>query len=677
MFLRRLALALAASAALHVSADYDNFPVKSVNMGAADPITLYKAHLSEDLGVFDAHPVYGFEASDGGLVVCGKSLESEGGKQEGFAFKFSATGRFKFAWTSGVAGKQDSVIACLQLPDGGDIILVGHREVGSVSYRSITKVTLATLAEVWTATDFGDKPNKHGAWESIALTPDGQHVLIGGLYKRDTNGDFDFRSYGNTGGKAIVAKMPVTALTSSTPPTSESLTWTKVWGSRGTAKAVRPFLNGNIGVMLWSEGEEGTFDKATAVDLLDETGSSVWSAAVNLGDTHGEGTEMAVALDGSALLVTGHDGCDANDQALAETMCGKLTKVSATDGAVLWSRPYGSCVTYSSGVFSSWSCGTDLIKNECWGVLPMSDGGYVMSCGSGIETCEGLSGGKKANCNAGTGDLRPDAVPRKEEIWQSLVIRVDADGILQYQRVDQHREPGEPALGKKKWEAASSASEFVAKMAGGDMFFVNDEQDGVGLMKLEDSIATSSPSSSSPLPPPSPSPPPPSPAPPPPNLADPPSLSPPPQKVKLSKPKMSNGFKEKKQAKFHLGVNDGVLDKEITIKDGEKNTDAWYSAKVKKDSAQKIGVVTIHPPADDKNIEKFLEGYQVFVSKKAGDISSKNAVRCGGPYKASKINKGPVQSKCNTVSKEKHKYVTIVRTGKDKLGFAEVVVELA
>lgn len=82
------------------------------------------------------------------------------------------------------------------------------------------------------------------------------------------------------------------------------------------------------------------------------------------------------------------------------------------------------------------------------------------------------------------GDARRGAVPRRAGVWQSLVVRTDADGALLWQRVDQYREQGSPELGNKGWSEYSSASEHAILGANGSLLFVQDEQGGAGLMKL-------------------------------------------------------------------------------------------------------------------------------------------------------------------------------------------------
>ena len=467
---------------------WDNFVVKSLNISAAQSIAFYKAHggLLED-----SHPVYGFEASDGSLIFCGKGLESElNTNPEGFVVKFSASGDYVWGWRSNVANAKDAANACLQLPNGGDVIVVGFRSVGAVLKRSITKLSLATGAEAWTATDFGDSAANHGAWEGIELTAAGDFAYACGYTGKPDTDEMSFRSYGNSYGTAVVIKLPISSLTSTTPPTSASATWTQDWATRGSAKVVRPLPSGDVAVLLTTDGAQATM---TAVAMLTSSGGTTWGP-LDVGLTHGEGTEMQVSA--THIFLTGHNDCDSTPSPL----CGKLTKLDASDGGIVFSKGYASC-----GVPNE--CGTNFIKNECWGLALAADGGAILSCGTGIENCVGMSGQMLADCQSGlplTADLRPGAVPRAASVWQSFIVRTDADGNVLWQRADQYRGDGDAALGQPGWEPISSASEFVAKCADGGLLFVNDEASGIGILKLNaDGAPGASPSPPSPpLPPP-------------------------------------------------------------------------------------------------------------------------------------------------------------------------------
>ena len=192
------------------------------------------------------------------------------------------------------------------------------------------------------------------------------------------------------------------------------------------------------------------------------------------GSSHGEATAFAVARDGNSFAISGHKA-----GSVTNSLHGKLTSVRASDGTQLWTKQFQSTPIANEGRF---------IKNECWGVEALSDG-YVLGCGTGIENCENMGGfaSIKSACDAGTpiaADPRAGSHPRKASVWQSLIIRTDLSGTLQWQRVDQYRASGTPALGSGGWEEVSSASEWVVASADGGLWCVQDQELGAGLMKL-------------------------------------------------------------------------------------------------------------------------------------------------------------------------------------------------
>ena len=299
-------------------------------------------------------------------------------------------------------------------------------------------------------------------------------------------------------------RLATSALTGTTPPTLSDVTWTADFSACDSVKAVRPVNGGRVAALLWKDGDAATNDKsASLVMMSDADGATVWGPN-DYGLAHGEGTEMTVSLDSSALVVVGqghtkttHDPCCT--PAVAGKLNGRITKVSVANGAQIWTH------SYDAG-------GTSFIKNECWGIAATNDGGYAISCGTGIEDCRGMSGTMLSDCNADLPlrvDERPGAYGRPKSIWQSLVVRTDGDGNLLWQRVLQYRDDAAAALGEAGWLAQSSASEMVFKCQDGALGFANDEADGIGLMKLGFPPTAAPTTASIRPPPPSPRPPPP------------------------------------------------------------------------------------------------------------------------------------------------------------------------
>jgi len=460
--LRVLALFCAAA-----RADWDTYPVKSTNLAsAAAPEFYVSPDVSDAYNIFDVHPVHGCITSDGGYVMTGKALESDGGTlKKAFAIKLSATGTVLWAWGSTATGVNDAANAVMQLPSGGDLIVAGYRDVGGKNQRSLTKLSLATGSEVWTAT-WADTTNDHGAWEMIQLTSDGNAVLLAGLTSSSDNTEFNFKSYGNVvSGNAMVLQLPISALTAASAPAESEKAWSYSSTAFLTSKAARSLSDGSVVALLLGVGA----DKLASLVKLTSAGAVSWGPT-DYSTQHGEGTDLAIAADGSGFVISGQGA-----GGTVGTLSGRLSKVDLT-GTYVWGKSYSS-IDYAAGGSSK------LIKNECWGLQALADG-YVVGCGTGIEDCVGYTGNLLSDCNAGTADARAGALPRAASVWQSMIFRTDLAGTLTWLRSDQYRPTGAAALGTAGYASRSSAAEFVLVRADGGFTSINDEVSGIGLLKL-------------------------------------------------------------------------------------------------------------------------------------------------------------------------------------------------
>eukprot|EP00927_Polykrikos_kofoidii_P007962 TRINITY_DN13285_c0_g1_i3.p1 TRINITY_DN13285_c0_g1~~TRINITY_DN13285_c0_g1_i3.p1 ORF type:complete len:517 (+),score=61.30 TRINITY_DN13285_c0_g1_i3:67-1617(+) len=448
-----------------VSADVDNFPVKSINVAAADEVEFYVAPVLEESVIEDPHPVHGIETSDGSFVLVGKGGD-QGNTMEAFAIKLSASGSVQWTWTSGLTGN-DVANSVVQIGNNDDLIIVGFATVGGVAKRAMWRLSSDLGQPTWFASTFGDEAGSNGAWEVVAMNADSTGLLIGGVHRMPSSEEMAFKSYGNVpSGKSVVMNILLTALASA--PTSSSAAWTASNFNSAylTVKAVHPISipgNKNVVALLWGEEKH-----ASLVELGGSTGAVV-SGPHDYGVEHGEGTDMVALPDGFAISGQGKDG--------SVGLSGRITRVGSNYSR-LWTKSY--------------SAGGDpkYILNECWGLQAMADGGFALACGTGIENCNGMTGTMLSQCRAGqplSADDRPGAIPRKAGVWQSLVVRTDTAGELLWQRVDQFRNAGEPPLGTSGWEEHSSASEYVLKCANGDLASVNDEVSGIGLLRFRSS----------------------------------------------------------------------------------------------------------------------------------------------------------------------------------------------
>ena len=511
-----------------VLGDSSTYPVKSLKLGDAATISFYNAiDFTGKAGKLeDPHPVHGIETSDGGFVYVGKALECNAGgggeasncgagqdasKTEAYALKINSQGTsVAWAWTSGSAGQNDVANSVAQLPGGGAVLVAGFRTVGGILKRSVTKLDLATGAEVWTATDFGDlSPTSNGAWESIHIDAATSNVLLGGLKNKPDQKEMSFKSYGNcAGGTAAVVQLPVSAFTGGAAPTLSSAGY-KAWSpaaeaggavSWNTVKRCTATTSGDVACLLW---KDGVADKSAGIVLLKKgSDTPVWGPNM-YGVKHGEGTDMVSTKDGG-FAIAGHGSKNSAGTEVSGALFGRVTKVNSA-GAWQWSKSFGSCGSDDPVAV----CGTPYIKNEVWGLQESSDGGFVFSCGTGIENCEGMTGTIKTDCAAETkrlvGDTRAGAYMRKAAVWQQMFTKTDSSGAVVWQRVDAFRDSSTPALPASCPDPDvsvdestcgqldhSSASEHVIKatVAGTDVFvLVNDESTGGAIVKLVFKVA--------------------------------------------------------------------------------------------------------------------------------------------------------------------------------------------
>jgi len=490
-----------------VASENYNFPAKSVNLNAAYQVEFFKAqHMTESppLGLApadDAAACTGVELVDGSYLLGGNSIESDGSTiPEGFATKLTATGDMAWAWKSGVSG-MDGILSVAQLPNG-EVLIVGYRAINGINTRSITKLNADTGAEVWTMTDFGDKTT-HGAWEMINIDATHGAVLAGFKEKPDTS-EFTFKSGGNTaGGKAVISTMSIASLSASTAPTISDVATTKTYADYHTAHTAHFVSATQVAALLWAD--QGCCDSGAAsccpkakmatFAVFNPTSNTDVFTPVEHSVNIGEGTDMKL-VGATHAVITGQKTDSENGSGYS----GRLTKVSITDGQLVWSKEYSSCGFGSTTAPKDAAplegqCSKDIIYNECWGVAVMADGGFVLSCGTGIEGCH--AGPLYADCTAGTGDKRPGAYPHFSGVWASLTVKTDSSGTLEWQSVDSYKSPTAPALptaprlpmmdfdGTMESTITSSAGEWAIPINNGTgVVIVTDQGQGLGLQKF-------------------------------------------------------------------------------------------------------------------------------------------------------------------------------------------------
>ena len=157
---------------------------------------------TQPYGLIDAHPVCGGLTSDGGYLMAGKAMESDidESKTRSFAVRLTSTGAIKWVWASQPNQKDDAANAVLQLPNGGDVIVVGFRSVDGTFQRSITKIAFSNGTEIFTASWPATNAAHHGAWENAELTKNGTAVILAGLTNATEKSGWQFKSCTNRPG---------------------------------------------------------------------------------------------------------------------------------------------------------------------------------------------------------------------------------------------------------------------------------------------------------------------------------------------------------------------------------------------------------------------------------------------------------------------------------------------
>jgi len=148
-----------------------------------------------------------------------------------------------------------------------------------------------------------------------------------------------------------------------------------------------------------------------------------------------------------------------------------MIKLNA-NGAIEWQKTYGN---YPNGVNQFRDSGEGdwaLVYNECWGIQPMySSGGtqtgYVLACGTGIETCSVLLNNMPG--------LYMECLSDPRKIWRALTIATDMNGERVWSRMDSFQSADKPV---------GSASEFILSQTNGKTTFISDEAIGFGFVTI-------------------------------------------------------------------------------------------------------------------------------------------------------------------------------------------------
>ena len=444
--------------------DFVTYPVQSTNIANAPNITAWVpiyaftggergAAETYNLG-YDTHFMVGLETLAGELVAAGQGFEGVAGPSTGrdmVVIRASASGSVLWTWKSGFVG-DDAVTTCVQL-SADSIIVGGFRTVSGTVRRTLVKIRLdtnlpaGTSRVVWTASM--DDSRGHSAYSTLASAPDGGLLLGGFVNKRDTT-EMQFHSSGVVpDGQAFVSKIQISSLNGATAPTAAAETaagggWMWIEAAWITAVTVKPSASGGVAVALHTETNG---KKLTGWAKLSSAG--VLLGTIKTYPNQLQGTAMAAGPNGGYLIAGVGDVAAAGQTPAYK---GRVTRIDE-QGNLLW-----NISLTASGIDSR------IIYTECWGVEP-SAGGWVLSCGSGIENndaCNGLPDATdRTNCLNGQGDLRPGAGVRAPGVWSFLSIFVTDGGQIGWSRVDSYLPDADPEDPGFVPVSGSSAADWV------------------------------------------------------------------------------------------------------------------------------------------------------------------------------------------------------------------------
>ena len=466
-------LALFAALLHGAQAAWYTFPAKSVNLNSTD-VARPEFYEAFDGSLVDPHAVHGIQTTSGDYILVGKALETETAtKTLAFAIKLDDRGSVVWTWKAAEAGSSAANAVAQVAADS--IVVAGWADTagaGTQGKAALWQIDISTGIKQWSS--YYTTGTKTSAYEMVEKYSD--YVLLSGFSDKTDLSEMSFKSYGNVpDGVALVMKVPLSKINGTVLPSLPSdVTWQKSFSGYITAKVARAVADSfhQVAVLLWAESEA----KGAAVTMLRNDGtpaSSAWVQPKDYGMQHGEATDLQVCSMKMSVIISGHGG-KANGE-----LSGRMSRILIQNGNLDWTK--------------SFSVGGNpkLIFNECWGLAKVGRTGYVMSCGAGIENCNSVPASMKSDCMSGNGDTRAGAYKRLPGVWQSYMPRTNTKGELLYQRVDQYRAPGSPEMNASTWEPTSSASEWVINTNDGGFALVQDEQSGVGLLKLFSEDASS------------------------------------------------------------------------------------------------------------------------------------------------------------------------------------------
>lgn len=445
--------------------------ISSISLAMEPPETKYFMVTDQCCGEdSDPHAVHGIAVEENGYILSGKSVDNEE-SHDGFVVKFpylkNEEGNiwlhpeddFNIEWTYifGSDGKLDAANASASLD--GFVFVAGHlSSKEGVVNRYLAKLDLSDGSLIWEMSYPSAKKNKDSSFVSASITRDNGLILTGVTNAKSESLE-GFKSYGNPySGNTFLMYFNEGQLKADNAP--ENPSWETEIGNSMIGLAIEESHDEQAYVIAAATSEK---KGATPMIIkIDQEGNQIWSKKYS---DHGEVTDIAIStingeVDG--YLITGHNGGEKGG------IDAIITKVSM-DGSILWDELYGN-PSGGDSIFADLGRGNEkIIYDECWGIESMNDGGAVIACGTGTHCYEHKRNKKLfAQC---------EEDPRGT--WRALLVRVDKDGNLLWERADSFLEEEE-----EDW-IPDTASEYVTLTSSKNIVSILDLGFGYGIQVLE------------------------------------------------------------------------------------------------------------------------------------------------------------------------------------------------
>eukprot|EP00937_MAST-01D_sp_MAST-1D-sp2_P006540 g6540.t1 len=455
-----------------------------------------------------AHTVHGVGTHDGGYAATGTMttpLANDSDNpdkpgqinQAGFVLKTDSKGKLLWTFTHDAPGYYDSILSVVEGPKDDSVPYALY--AGGITWtaadwydRVLVKIHPQTGKAIWRAVWADPKgvPNRDdslatgdvcGAIEFVDMDRATGDLLLAGY----VNGVKDMNTGElKSGGKpdlchAFAGRLPKAALQGTdqagAPKPADLAPGWDLYDLRPTFRAIKGDANhssvvtgGAIsgssvralddgGAVLLTRVKFDGGDETVAVRLAAD-GSTAWSTAIS---QQVQAADIAGPPSGDWFVVTGFGAGPLHG------IDGQWTRIDGDTGEAAWTRTYGYYVPGKRPFERN-----TYIGEECWGLQYVHDEhgeGVVTACGMGPES---FNCPEPAKQNA----MQKDACDGFGLEWRNFNIRLRPDGTRAWQTVDSYVS----ADGLRE----NGASEYIALTKDGGAVVFNDNDSGIGLVKI-------------------------------------------------------------------------------------------------------------------------------------------------------------------------------------------------